>query len=58
MVSRSFTRLMNESRPTRCIDGRLWRHYPQADDPYLEIDVGPCPGCEECDPESMEEEKE
>jgi hypothetical protein len=30
----------------RCIEGRLWRHDPQPDDPYLETDVGQCPECE------------
>lgn len=29
----------------RCIDGRLWRHDPQYDDPDLETDVGECPEC-------------
>ena len=29
----------------RCIEGRLMRHDPQDDDPYLETDVGECPGC-------------
>jgi hypothetical protein len=29
----------------RCIEGRLWRHDPQADDPDLETDVGECPDC-------------
>ncbi len=29
----------------RCIEGRLWRHDPQNDDPYLETDVGKCPDC-------------
>lgn len=31
---------------TRCIDGRLWRHDPQSDDPYLETDIGKCPDCD------------
>lgn len=31
---------------TRCVDGRLWRHDPQDDDPYLETDIGQCPECE------------
>ena len=30
---------------TRCIDGRLWRHDPQPDDPYLETERGECPEC-------------
>jgi hypothetical protein len=29
----------------RCIDGRLWRHDPQPDDPNLETDVGVCDDC-------------
>lgn len=29
----------------RCVEGRLWRHDPQHDDPYLETDVGKCPEC-------------
>lgn len=29
----------------RCIEGRLFRHDPQADDPDLETDVGECPDC-------------
>jgi len=29
----------------RCIEGRLFRHDPQHDDPYLETDVGQCPDC-------------
>jgi hypothetical protein len=37
----------------RCVDGRLYRHDPQADDPYLETDVGTCPDCHGhgCEPE-------
>lgn len=31
---------------TRCVDGRLMRHDPQHDDPYLETDIGKCPECE------------
>ena len=31
---------------TRCIDGRLMRHDPQFDDPYLETDIGKCPECD------------
>jgi len=31
---------------TRCVDGRLMRHDPQPDDPYLETDIGQCPECE------------
>lgn len=39
---------------TRCIDGRLFRHDPQRDDPDLETDIGTCPECEGrgCDAES------
>lgn len=29
----------------RCIEGRLWRHDPQSDDPDLETDIGTCPDC-------------
>ena len=29
----------------RCIEGRLWRHDPQSDDPDLETDIGGCPDC-------------
>ena len=29
----------------RCIEGRLWRHDPQNDDPELETQVGECPDC-------------
>jgi hypothetical protein len=31
---------------TRCIDGRLFRHVPQHDDPDFEIDAGRCEECE------------
>lgn len=51
MRGKSYTDLVNDGRPTRCIDGRLLQHRPQADDPYLEVDIGACPGCDECDPE-------
>ena len=30
----------------RCIEGRLFRHDPQLDDPDLETDVGECPECQ------------
>lgn len=30
----------------RCIDGRLFRHVPQHDDPDFEIDAGRCDECE------------
>ena len=29
----------------RCIEGRLFRHDPQYDDPDLETDIGQCPDC-------------
>ena len=29
----------------RCIDGRIFRHDPQPDDPELETDIGQCPDC-------------
>ena len=29
----------------RCVDGRLFRHDPQYDDPDLETDVGQCEDC-------------
>jgi len=29
----------------RCFGGRLLRHDPQLDDPYLETDTGECPDC-------------
>jgi CO dehydrogenase/acetyl-CoA synthase gamma subunit (corrinoid Fe-S protein) len=29
-----------------CVDGRLMRHDPQPDDPYLQIDIGTCGECE------------
>jgi len=32
-------------RSVRCIEGRLYRHDPQHDDPDFETDVGPCPDC-------------
>lgn len=40
-----FTTLPAQFRPTRCVDGRLMRHDPQPDDPYLETDRGACPEC-------------
>jgi hypothetical protein len=30
----------------RCVDGRLFRHVPQHDDPDFEIDAGRCEECE------------
>lgn len=33
-------------RDLRCVEGRLMRHDPQCDDPYLETDVGTCPDCD------------
>lgn len=29
----------------RCLEGRIWRHDPQYDDPDLETDIGKCPDC-------------
>lgn len=29
-----------------CVDGRLMRHDPQSDDPYLQTDQGKCPDCD------------
>lgn len=29
----------------RCVNGRLFRHDPQFDDPELETDRGECPDC-------------
>lgn len=29
----------------RCVDGRLMRHDPKPDDPWLETDRGECPDC-------------
>ena len=39
---------------TRCIDGTLFKHLPQWDDPEFEQAAGRCPecegrGCRECD---------
>jgi hypothetical protein len=34
-----------QSHSVRCIEGRLWRHDPQRDDPDLETDIGKCPEC-------------
>lgn len=38
----------------RCVEGRLFRHDPQYDDPDLETDVGQCPECDGdgCEPET------
>jgi hypothetical protein len=30
----------------RCVDGELWRHDPQHDDPGLETYRGVCPECD------------
>lgn len=30
----------------RCIEGILFRHEPQSDDPAFEMQVGKCPECE------------
>lgn len=38
---------------TRCIEGRLWRHDPQPDDPYLETEIGQCPECQGADCEKL-----
>ena len=38
---------------TRCVDGQLWRHDPQHDDPYLETYMGTCPECDGAGCESM-----
>ena len=35
-----------QGKNVRCVDGRLLRHDPQFDDPYLETDIGECPECE------------
>lgn len=39
----------------RCIEGRLFRHDPQYDDPDLETDIGECPDCsgDGCDDEPV-----
>jgi len=29
----------------RCIDGRIYRHEPQSDDPDFETEIGKCPDC-------------
>lgn len=36
---------MSTKGSTRCVDGRLMRYDPCADDPYLETDRGICPDC-------------
>jgi hypothetical protein len=33
-------------RAHRCVDGRVMRHDPQHDDPYLETDIGECDDCD------------
>jgi len=38
----------------RCVDGTLWRHDPQYDDPDLEVALGPCPDCTGKDCESVD----
>jgi hypothetical protein len=38
--------LKDFGKDTRCIEGQLWEHNPQEDDPYLEKDKGECPECE------------
>lgn len=43
----------------RCVEGRLWRHDPQWDDPDLETDVGPCQDCDgSCGRDDPDEEDE
>ena len=42
----------------RCIDGRLWKHVPQFDDPDFEQDIGACEGCAGCDPAADQDENE
>jgi hypothetical protein len=29
----------------RCVEGRIWRHDPQDEDPYCETDRGECEEC-------------
>lgn len=45
------------TRPTRCIEGRTFRHDPQHDDPYLETDVGQCPECDGAGCDTDEEDR-
>ncbi len=45
---------------TRCDgEGRILRHDPFPDDPYLETDIGECPGCGMCcgDPDDEDEDE-
>lgn len=44
-------------RPARCVEGRLYRHDPQDDDPDLETDIGQCPECDGagCDDDERED---
>ena len=42
----------------RCVDGRVMRHDPQDDDPYLETDIGQCPDCEGTGCSDYEEDDE
>ena len=42
---------------TRCVEGRLYRHDPQDDDPYLETDMGICPDCAGKDCEKLDLEQ-
>jgi len=30
----------------RCVEGTLYEHHPQNDDPYYEINRGKCPECD------------
>lgn len=47
-----------DGRHIRCEGGRLMRHDPQPDDPWLETDIGECPDCEGegCNPEPEDDE--
>lgn len=40
--------------PVRCVDGTLYRHDPQHDDPDYETNLGVCPECDGhgCDEDS------
>jgi hypothetical protein len=47
---------------TRCVEGRIYEHRPQHDDPELEVDIGECDACEgwgcPVDPYPDDEEEE
>lgn len=32
----------------RCVDGHIYRHVPQSDDPYFEQEIGICADCRGC----------